>query len=673
MQETDDIRKAIEGIFRLINSRQIEQAEQQCRSLLSSHPGDVNVIGLHGALLLKLERPDEAQEALQKAIALEPGFAKPHEDLGRLFLHRKQPEQAARFFTRAISLDDSQATAHSGLAIALAQMDRPDEAEAAHQQFLKLSPLDCALDEAAELLGKHDAAGAERLCNDWLRKEPDNTRVLRMLARIASDGERYVEAESLLRRIINLAPGEYLPVNELGRFLVEQGRFPEAIEMFEQAVSLNDGIVGNFRLLGDAQAVIGKSAEALSSYQRALQIDSADPHSLAGQGHMYRIEGSMEDAVESYEQCTRLQAAFGDAWWSLASLKSYRLSDEQVETIGTQIVSGQLDVESEVAMHFALARAYELREDYDTAWREYNLGNSLKREQINYDPAQAEKMHDGIIRHFTPELLLRESSQPTSGQTPIFILGMPRSGSTLIEQILASHSMVEGAGELPYVIMLSSSLGGQRHDDLRYPEVAPSLSQKQFESLGHAYLYHSRVHRGGKLCCFTDKMPANFSHVGLIHMMLPNAKIIDARRHPMATCVANYRQLYAQGKNQSYDLVECAEYYLEYCRVMDHWQKVLPGRVLRVQYEDVVADLEGQVRRMLEYCDLPWEDGCLGFHRNTRSVNTMSAEQVREPIYADAVEFWKHYESQLGPIRDILEKGDLSQVFRSYEANSTAI
>jgi len=654
MQKTDDIRKSIDGIFQLISSSQIEQAEQQCRLLLSSHPRDVNVIGLHGAILLKLERPDEAQDALQKAIALEPGFAKPHEDLGRLFLYRKQPEQAARFFNQAIGLDDSQATAYSGLAIALVQLGRTDEAEAAHQQFLKLSPLDRALDEAAELLGKGDGAGAECLCNDWLRQEPDNTRVLRMLARIASDGERYVEAETFLRRIINLAPNEYLPANELGRFLVEQGRFPEAIQMFEQAVSLDDGIADNYRLLGDAQAVIGRSAEALASYQRALHIHPGDSHSLAGQGHMYRIEGSRDDAVESYEQCIKLQPAFGDAWWSLSSLKSYRLSDEQMETVSGQIASARLDVESACAMHFALARAHEVRGDYDTAWREYSLGNSLKREQINYDPVQAEEMHDGIIKHFTSDFLRREASHTTSRQTPIFVLGMPRSGSTLIEQILASHSMVEGAGELPYVIMLSSTLGGQRHDELRYPEVVSALSESQFESLGNAYLYHSRVHREGNLSCFTDKMPANFSHIGLIHLMLPNAKIIDARRHPMGTCVANFRQLYAQGKNQTYDLVECAEYYLEYSRIMDHWQKVLPGRVLRVQYEDVVADLEGQVRRMLDFCDLPWDDGCLNFHRNTRSVNTMSAEQVREPIYTDAVEFWKHYESQLEPILEIL-------------------
>ena len=654
MQKNDDIRKFIDGIFSLISSGQLEQAEQKCRSMLSNHPQNVNLVGLHGATLLKLERLDEAQHTLHKAIALESGFAKPYEDLGHLLLVRKQPEKAVRKFKQAISRDGEQASAYSGLAISLAQLGRPEEAEAAHQQFLNLSPVDRALDDADKLLRKGEIAASERLCSDYLRQEPENTRLLRMLARIATDGGRYIEAETLLKRIINLSPNEYLPANELGRFLVEQGRFPEAIEMFEQAILLDDGVPQNFRLLGDALAVIGKSAEALTSYQRALRLHPGDAHALAGQGHMLRIEGNRGDAVASYEKCTKLQPAFGDAWWNLSSLKGYQLSDEQIETIHEQIASERLSVDSEIAMRFALARASEARSDYDTAWREYSLGNALKREQINYDPVQTEATHDAIVEQFTSDLLGRATPQANSRQTPIFILGVPRSGSTLLEQVLASHSMVEGAGELPYVQMLSSSLGGQRQDKLRYPDVVSELTGRQLESLGQAYLYHSRVHRKRNLPYFTDKMPANFSHVGLIHMMLPNAKIIDARRHPMGTCVANFRQLYAQGKNQTYDLIECAEYYLEYSRMMDHWQEVLPGRVLRVQYEDVVADLEGQVRQILDFCELPWEDTCLEFHKNTRSVNTVSAEQVREPIYTDAVEFWKHYESQLEPVRKIL-------------------
>jgi len=647
-------RQAINDIFRMISSGQLEQAEHKCSSMLITHPRDINILGLHGAILLKLGRNDDAQQALLKAIAMEPGFAKPYEDLGRLFLIRNEPEQAARHFSQAIELDGGQASAYSGLVSALAKLGRLKEAEAAHQQFLELSPVAGTLLKAEQLLREDDGAGAEELCNELLKREPENTDALRLLARIASDDERHIVAEKLLRRIINLLPNEYLPYNQLGRFLTEQSRFLEAVEMFEHAASLNDSIVDNFRLLGDAQAVIGSSADALISYRQALKLHPEDPHALAGQGHMQRITGNKRDAIASYEKCTAMKPEFGDAWWNLASLKGYQLSDEQIQTIRCQITSGESGVDSEIAMRFALARASETRRDYDAAWQDYSLGNSLKRMHINYDPVQTEVLHDAIIKTFTSDFLGRGAPDTASTHTPVFILGMPRSGSTLIEQVLASHSMIEGAGELPYVVMLSSSLGQQRADKLRYPEVVSELTEGQLESLGKTYIYHSSVHRRLDLPYFTDKMPANFSHVGLIHKMLPNAKIIDARRHPMATCVANFRQLYAQGKNQTYDLIEFAEYFLEYCRIMDHWNEALPGRVLRVNYEDVVSDLEGQARRIFDYCDLPWEEACLNFYDNTRPVNTASAEQVREPIYTDAVEFWKHYESQLEPVREIL-------------------
>ena len=654
MHQPEAPRKALNDIFHLISSGQLELAERKCNTMRTTHPGDVNILGLHGAILLKLGRFDEAQQTLQKTISMEPGFAKPYEDMGRLFLVKKEPEHAVIQFSKAIELDGSRASAYSGLASALAKLGRADEAQGAHQQFLKLSPIAATLVEADQLLREGDRARAEEVCNELLKREPENTHVLRMLARIASDDERLVVAEELLRRIIEQSPNEYLPYKELGRFLIEQSRFVEAIELFEKAVSLNSSIVDNYRLLGDALAVVGRCADALASYRHVLLLRPDEPHALAGQGHMLRIAGNRDEAVASYEKCTLVQPELGDAWWNLASLKGYSLSDEQVQTIQSQITSSEVGDDSEIGMRFALARASESRGDFETAWKNYSLGNSLKRVQINYDPVQTEQMHDAIIENFTGTFLDRGLPDQAPTPKPIFILGLPRSGSTLIEQILASHSMVEGAGELPYVVMLSSSLGSQQPDGLRYPQVVIDLSNTQFKSLGQAYIYHSGVHRRLDQPYFTDKMPANFSHVGLIHMMLPHAKIIDTRRHPMATCVANFRQLYAQGKNQTYDLIEFAEYYLEYCRIMDHWQKVLPGRVLRVQYEDVVADLEGQTRRILEYCELPWEETCLEFHKNTRAVNTVSAEQVREPIYTGAVEFWKHYESQLEPIREIL-------------------
>ena len=264
-------------------------------------------------------------------------------------------------------------------------------------------------------------------------------------------------------------------------------------------------------------------------------------------------------------------------------------------------------------------------------------------------------MHDELIQFFDPESFEKKSSTTTDGPVPIFIVGVPRSGSTLVEQILASHSQIEGAGELPYIGMLCNSLGGSRTSAAPYIESLQEMTADQLVALGKTYLYHSRQNRPENLQYFTDKMPANFSQIGFIHLTLPHAKIIDVRRHPLGACIGNYRHLFARGKNHSYELFECAEYYLEYDRMMVHWDEVLPGCVLRVQYEDVVADLETQARRMLEFCGLPWEDACLRFHETSRAVNTASSEQVRVPIYDDALEFWQNYEAHLDEVKEILE------------------
>ena len=496
---------------------------------------------------------------------------------------------------------------------------------------------------------------ARKTLNQALRMNPDDTRVLRLMARAATDDGNHIATEQLLRRIIELSPGKYLPVSECGKFLLEQGRFPEAIEMFKQATSADPGIYENFRLLGDAQAIMGEFSAARESYKHVLSIKADDAYALAGLGHMLRIEGQKDEAITAYQKCTELHPEFGFTWWNLASIKGYRMTDENLRVMQEQITSKNLSAKFEAPIHFALARAYESRGDFDAAWQAYEQGNRLKRQQVKYNTQRTKENHDAIIEQFNPELLNRRDQADSSRATPIFILGLPRSGSTLIEQILTSHSMIEGTGELPYVVMLSGSLGTQRGDDLAYPEVMKELSTAQIASLGKVYDYHTNSHRKLKLPYFTDKTPANFAHVGLIHMMLPHAKIIDARRHPMSTCVANYRQLYAQSKTQSYDLVEMAEYILEYSRVMDHWQEVLPGKVLTVLYEDVVENLEAQVKTILEFCELPWEDACVEFHQNPRPVNTASTEQVREPIYTDAVDYWKHYESKLEPVRQMLE------------------
>jgi LPS sulfotransferase NodH len=370
---------------------------------------------------------------------------------------------------------------------------------------------------------------------------------------------------------------------------------------------------------------------------------------------MLRITGFQDEANASYKRSVEVSPEIGSTWWYLASLHRYSASDEEVVTMQSQLESESLAPDSKIAFHFALARAFEKRESFTAAWEQYVQGNSLKRSIVKYDPVKLEVDQNRIKDVFNANFLASVSAQTPAAVTPIFVLGMPRSGSTLIEQILGSHSSLEGVGELPYVLMLTSSMIANKPDNLHYTEIMQQLSSHEITALGRSYLYHASTHCADETMFFTDKMPENFSHVGFIRSILPHAKIIDARREPMATCVANYRQLFAQGKTQTYDLNELGEYYLQYIDMMAHWDAVLPGEVLRVQYEEVVADLEGQVRRILDFCGLPFEQGCVEYHKSDRPVNTASSEQVREPIYTSAVEFWRNFDPYLEELREVLE------------------
>jgi len=658
MTQANDTQLTIDGIFRLIKSGQFGPAEEYCLSYLEQSPDDVNVLGLLGAILLKLGRPEDAKPVLEKTIRLEPEFAKPYEDLGFMHLKAGELEQAVHFFEEAIRLDEDQPSAWSGLADALMREGKAEPAQEARRRFLDLSPTGRMLTDASHCWRAGDTARAEELCEEVLKKDPANMDALRLLASIATEDERFVIAEGLLKRIVKLSQNHYLAHSNLGRFLGDRGRIPEAIEEMRLAVKLDPAIVDNHRILGDLLSLVGNTQDALEAYENALRVDPDEASALAGRGHAMRILGKSAEAIEAYEQCTTLRPEIGDAWWSLATMRGYSFSDQQLATMQGQLESTDIDKNTRIYMAFALARDAESQEQYADAWAFYERGNQFKREQVKYDPVTTEITHNSMIQTCDAELLARSGSVDLSEPGPIFILGMPRSGSTLIEQILASHSMVEGGGELPYIVMLTSTLGGQQEKPKgkarRYPEILEDMTADQLLAVGQSYLYHTRPHRKQKLPFLTDKMPANFTHVGLIHMALPHARIIDARRHPLDTCVGNFRQFFAQGKNMTYDMYEMADYYLEYHRIMAHWDKVLPGRVLRVRYEDVVADLEGQTRRLLDYCGLPFEDACLDFHRNERPVNTASSEQVRQPIYADSVGYWKKFESQLEEIQEIL-------------------
>lgn len=645
----------IASALALARADRLDEAERLCRGHLAGLPDDVNLVALLGALLTRKGAYDEAQQYLERAIGLEPQFAKPHEDLGALYLATGRPADAVAAFETAVELDPRAASGFYGLATALERGGRRAEAEAARARFLALSPGNKALSEATKLFIAGQTDRAENICGEVLATEPRNVHATRLLAKICADTHRDAAAEALLQRAISIAPDFLLVHTDLAWFFLERSRFHDAVTLLEKAVAIRPGAADLHQALADTLSIVGRSAEALAAYDSVLELQPDDPRALLGRGHVLRIHGRREESIAAYRRCTELRPDIGEAWWSLAAFRGFAFTDPERKAMRRQLDVAEPGSDSGIALEFAMARACENEGDYEQAWVHYEEANAAKRRMVAYDPVETEAQHDARIRVFDKRLVERPPGATDARSVrPIFIMGMPRSGSTLIEQILSCHGDVEGCGELPYVIMLSARLGKDRAGGPQYPEIAANLSADEWRALGDEYLRHTLAHRSAKSFCFTDKMPANFGHLGFIRLMLPEAVFIDARRNALDTCIANYRQLFAQGKNQSYDLTELGEYYLEYLRVMEHWERIMPGRILTVHYEEVVRDLEGQVRRLLAHCGLSFDARCLRFHESRRRVNTASSEQVREPIYEDAVGYWKHYDSKLGQLRQIL-------------------
>jgi tetratricopeptide (TPR) repeat protein len=393
---------------------------------------------------------------------------------------------------------------------------------------------------------------------------------------------------------------------------------------------------------------------AVRSYQQAVALDPELPGAHIGLGHVLKTVGDQEGGVAAYRKAIALRPNFGETYYSLANLKTFRFTEQDVETMTERLANDALPVDCRVHFAFSLGKAFEDNKNYDEAFGYYALANQLHRDTIAYDPVQTGIAHERMREIFSSTFFSSDASLGgCSDSAPIFILGLPRSGSTLLEQILASHSQVDGTSELPDISMIAQGLTQPRSGQA-FPQCMPDLSPETLLALGQQYLDQTRRHRQDAPF-FTDKMPNNFAYVGFIKTILPNAKIIDARRHPMDSCFGCFKQHFAKGQTFTYDLFELGEFYLEYYQLMDHWDEVLPGQVLRVQYEEVVADLETQVRRILSFCELPFEEGCIAFHETKRSVRTASSEQVRQPIYNGSVQTWKRYGAHLDSLKEILE------------------
>ena len=650
-------RLAFEQAVGLMQANDFDAASTMLEAALERSPNDPNLLRLLGVSFTRQSRNVEAERMLTQVIRLVPNFGLAHQNLADALLQQGRLDEAAEALRTAIRHNPASDAANRKLVEVLALTGHGGEADEAFQRSLQDDPDRAAIVEAMELNRQGEAAQSEKILRGILRRKPEHLDALRLMGVHCARKELYNDAEAFFRRAVDLAPDFWLAWINLGAALNEQQKFDQADVAYKEALKLKPQSVFTLEKLGANSLFDGRHEDAIGWLDAALEREPAHFPSLLCLGHVLKTVGRQQEAIGAYRRCAEAKPDFGEAYWSLANLKTFRFKGSEVREMERRIetVSATADGEdSEIAFSFALGKAFEDRRNYRKAFEHYSRGNARKRPKLNYDPIEFQRTNDRIIEVFTKAFFEQHAGQGCQDDSPILIVGLPRSGSTLLEQILASHSQVEGTAELHYLLRLATETGLTRSDGIRYPECMLELKPHHLRDLGREYLENTLRHRSGAHY-FTDKMPNNFTGIGFLHAILPNAKVIDARRHPLDSCLGSFKQLFARGQIFTYDLYDLAHCYIQYMRLIDHWNEALPGKVLTVHYEDVVGDLEGQARRIAAHCGLEWEDRMLRYHETERAVKTASSEQVRQPIYSGSVNLWRRYEDELDELIDYLE------------------
>jgi tetratricopeptide (TPR) repeat protein len=625
------------------------RAEEICRDYLLMNPGCSEHLRLLGHALMKQTRLDEAEQQVRFAMAIQPNSPLLAEDLGSILAMQGRYGDAIPWFEKAVRLEPGLPLAHKKLGQALAALGQGEAADEAFRDYLDRDPDKEAVANAAVMLREGRFDDAVAALKSALQQNPGNVDAMRYLAGAYFTRKVHLDdAEALLRQATRTAPDFTAAWLLLGPVLIERNKYLDAVEAFRAATRLAPDDPEAWMGLGNAHARASQVEEAARAFARAVALDPDMPGSQMGYAHVLKTLGDQPASIAAYREAIRAKPDFGEVYWSLANLKIFRFTEADVAAMEEQLARGELTASAEIHFRFALGKAYEDLGDYDRAWHYYDTGNRRQRGEVKFDPAEFEVRQTKVRSVLTREFVREREGHGDPAPDPIFVVGLPRSGSTLVEQILASHSQVEGTSELPIVSKIAGSIGRYRPDNVLYPEALKDLRDKDWRAYGQQFLEESRRHRYTDKPFFTDKLPNNFSHVGFIHLILPNAKFINARRHPMDSCLGAYKQLFGQGQNFTYDVFELAEYYKLYHAMMRHWHEVLPGKVLDVHYEETVTDLESQVRRILEHCGLEFEEQCLRYYETERAVKTASSEQVRQPIYTSSLGKWRRYEKHLG-------------------------
>ena len=647
-----------------MQERRFALALPAATALLDLVPANRDVLYLRALSERMLGDIPAALASLEQLEKHHPRFSRLYQERGQCHVALKQAPQAIEAFLRAVNINPALPVSWSMLEGLFRMTRQPENAANAAGHVAKLKELPPEVVTATALFSDGELAESERLTREFLLRNGHHVEAMRLLARIGMERDVLDDAQLLLEAVLELTPDYEAARFDYAQVLARRHLYREAREQVDRLLA-TDPSNRNYRTLRALTYVGTGNHETAIEIYRQLLPGAAQPAELhLSLAHSLQTLGRRDEAIAEYRAAAAARPGYGDVYWSLANLKTYRFDDTELQRMAAAESDPGTAPVDRYHLCFALGKAYEDRGDYGRSFELYARGNSLKRAQSDYRPEMMEQNTRLQIEVCTPELFERHRGAGAAADDPIFIVGLPRSGSTLIEQILASHPAVEGTQELADIPRIVVDLRGREAepDDPRYPRVLREMTGQDFRRLGEKYLADTRIYRAAGRPRFIDKMPNNFRHVGLIHLMLPNARIIDARREPMACCFGNLKQLFAQGQEFTYSVDDIARYYRTYLELMRHWDRVLPGRVLRVHHEDVVDDLEGSVRRLLAFCGLEFHPACLEFHKTERSVRTASSEQVRQPIYREGLEQWRHYEPWLQPLRAAL--GDAVDRYR---------
>jgi tetratricopeptide (TPR) repeat protein len=637
------------------------EALAEAEALAMSAPQHRDVLYLIAANQRCLNRIPEALAMLQRLERHYPKFSLLYQERGYCYMTMRDAWRAIDAFLRAVDINPALAASWTMLERLYRAGGDEKNASSAAEHISTLNRLPPEVVKAGSLFSDGELSATENILRAYLLKSGEDAEALRLLGRIGHQRDVLDEAELLLEAALKLAPNYLAARLDYIRVLIDRQKYLRAHEETETLLKLEPGNTYYLSLCATACVGLGEHETAIALYRQMLAASPSSADLLVSLGHVLQTVGQQKEATESYRMAAAAKPSFGDAWWSLANLKTYRFSQDEMARMRAEEAAPAAHPVDRCYLCFALGKALEDRSECAESWQFYERGNALKRAESLYHPDVTETNTRQQIEICTAQFFAARVGVGVPDPDPIFIVGLPRSGSTLIEQILASHSQVEGTQELSEIqrIVLEmrakhSDVGDARFRTVKensYPGVLAELAPEDFRRLGERYIAETRAYRKHKPF-FIDKMPNNFRHLGLIHLMMPNAKIIDVRRDPMACCFSNLKQLFAAGQEFTYSIEDIARYYRTYLELMRHWDAALPGHILRVWYEDVVEDLEGNVRRILEFCGFEFEPACVEFYKTERSVRTASSEQVRQPIFREGIFQWRNYEPWLGPLKD---------------------